>query len=255
MRLSHRDFDRLQRTIGELHDLDRADTFEQAAPALFSKIIPADWFAHADCDVDAPRKRVTVLRWESSPLITADLIRRLEYLAFDHPFSKYSLATGDRTALKLSDFYPQAQLLRTELYNEAYRHLDTGRFLATACFNPRGLTTLNAGRSMKRGDFTERDRLVMNLLRPHFEIARRTAELNDARAAAKAMPLESYRLTPREREVAAWLVRGKTSPEISTILSVRPRTVEKHVEHILEKTGTESRTAAALLIANAPRES
>ena len=144
-----------------------------------------------------------------------------------------------------------AQLTRSELYNEFYRHANVGRFLAIASFNPRGFSTLNAARPLKSRDFTERDRLILNLLRPHFEVARRTAELNEARTGARPRPLESYGLTPRERDVALWLAKGKTNVEIGMILQTRTRTVEKHVESLLGKLGVHTRTAAALVLSDA----
>ena len=55
-------------------------------------------------------------------------------------------------------------------------------------------------------------------------------------------------LTPRESEIAAWLTKGKTNWEISVISRVSVRTVEKHVERILQKLDVENRTAAALEI-------
>lgn len=51
-------------------------------------------------------------------------------------------------------------------------------------------------------------------------------------------------LTPREAEVLFWVSEGKTNGEIGIILSSARRTVEKHVEHILEKLGVENRAAA-----------
>jgi len=42
-----------------------------------------------------------------------------------------------------------------------------------------------------------------------------------------------------------WVSRGKTNREISIILSISPRTVQKHLEHIFQKLGVETRTAAA----------
>lgn len=51
-------------------------------------------------------------------------------------------------------------------------------------------------------------------------------------------------LTPREAEVLFWLSEGKTNAEIGVILNSARRTVEKHVEHILEKLQVENRAAA-----------
>ncbi|MGH7972951.1 MAG: response regulator transcription factor [Limisphaerales bacterium] len=53
-------------------------------------------------------------------------------------------------------------------------------------------------------------------------------------------------LTPREGEIAQWIARGKTNPEIGMILALSPRTVEKHVEHILSKFGVENRVGVVV---------
>jgi DNA-binding CsgD family transcriptional regulator len=53
-------------------------------------------------------------------------------------------------------------------------------------------------------------------------------------------------LTPREREVLYWVAQGKTNPTIAIILQTSPRTIQKHLEHIYQKLGVESRTSAAL---------
>ena len=61
---------------------------------------------------------------------------------------------------------------------------------------------------------------------------------------AVALALE---LTAREAEVLYWVVKGKTNRDIGEILGTSPRTVTKHLEHIFEKLGVETRTAAAAL--------
>src|ERR1019366_9727916 len=52
-------------------------------------------------------------------------------------------------------------------------------------------------------------------------------------------------LSARESEILAWVAQGKSNCEIATILTMSPRTVEKHLEHIFQKLGVENRTAAA----------
>jgi DNA-binding NarL/FixJ family response regulator len=53
-------------------------------------------------------------------------------------------------------------------------------------------------------------------------------------------------LTPREAEVLYWIAQGKSNPDTATILGANVRTVHKHVEHIFEKLGVETRNAAML---------
>jgi len=54
-------------------------------------------------------------------------------------------------------------------------------------------------------------------------------------------------LTPRETEVLSWLAKGKTNKDIGDILGMSHRTVNKHLEHVFEKLGVETRAAAASL--------
>jgi DNA-binding CsgD family transcriptional regulator len=62
--------------------------------------------------------------------------------------------------------------------------------------------------------------------------------------------ISAFRLTRREAEVLHWLTLGKTNRDIADILGGSPRTVNKHLEHIFEKLGVETRTAAATLAVN-----
>ena len=53
-------------------------------------------------------------------------------------------------------------------------------------------------------------------------------------------------ITDREREVLALVAAGKTNSEIAAVLMISARTVQKHLEHIFQKLGVETRTAAAI---------
>ena len=70
-------------------------------------------------------------------------------------------------------------------------------------------------------------------------------EENDASAIESLIAV--FRLTQREAEVLYWVTLGKTSKDIGDILGSSPRTVNKHLEHVFEKLGVETRTSAANL--------
>jgi DNA-binding CsgD family transcriptional regulator len=53
-------------------------------------------------------------------------------------------------------------------------------------------------------------------------------------------------LTQRELQVIEWIVAGKRNDEIGKILECSPRTVQKHVQHILEKLHLETRTGVCI---------
>jgi DNA-binding CsgD family transcriptional regulator len=90
-------------------------------------------------------------------------------------------------------------------------------------------------------DFGPRERLILQLARPHLAAAYRTAVLR-RRLAVDPQTLE--RLTSREREVMDGVAEGLSNREIARALVVEPSTVRKHLEHIYAKLGVGSRTAA-----------
>lgn len=95
---------------------------------------------------------------------------------------------------------------------------------------------------------------VLARLNTHVRNAR--AARQPPQAAPQPTPPEADRLshaalTPRETEVLAWLARGKTNRDIAEILGMSHRTVNKHLEHIFEKLGVETRAAAAALASRA----
>jgi DNA-binding NarL/FixJ family response regulator len=58
---------------------------------------------------------------------------------------------------------------------------------------------------------------------------------------------EKLPITKRESEVLFWVSNGKTSWEISQILTMSPRTVNKHLEQIYKKLNVDNRTSAAAI--------
>ncbi|MDP4300809.1 response regulator transcription factor [Leptothrix discophora] len=67
---------------------------------------------------------------------------------------------------------------------------------------------------------------------------------SDDAATLEALVL-ALRVTRREAEVLLWLCRGKTNRDIADILGASAATVKKHLEHVYEKLGVETRNAAA----------
>jgi DNA-binding CsgD family transcriptional regulator len=62
--------------------------------------------------------------------------------------------------------------------------------------------------------------------------------------------MQAFRLTPREADVLYWVALGKTNRDIADILGMSPRTANKHLEHVFEKLGVETRTSAARMALN-----
>jgi len=77
------------------------------------------------------------------------------------------------------------------------------------------------------------------------EVLIRLNELNPEQDVA--MLRDRLQLTSREAEVLLWVSYGKASSDISEVLEISPRTVQKHLERIYEKLGVETRSAAAAI--------
>ncbi|MFE7767303.1 response regulator transcription factor [Streptomyces sp. NPDC057438] len=77
------------------------------------------------------------------------------------------------------------------------------------------------------------------------------ALMASAAAGQSASAATSSPLTPREKEVAALVAEGMSNRQIASALDLSPRTVDRHIEHILAKLGFRSRArVAAWWVAN-----
>ncbi len=77
------------------------------------------------------------------------------------------------------------------------------------------------------------------------EVLIRLNELNPGQDVIKLR--DRLQITQREAEVLLWVSYGKSSSDISDVLTISPRTVQKHLERIYEKLGVETRSAAAAI--------
>ena len=154
----------------------------------------------------------------------------------------YPERTGDlRSVVKPSDFYSARQWHSTGMYTDVYRPQGADHELQLFLPDPAALTA-GPGRTLRlsffRGsgpDFSERDRAVLTLLRPHLYQAFLNAE-------RRRNPVP--RLTPRQWELLRLLAAGHTNTQIARQLGISEGTVRTHLEHIYGKLGVSSRTAA-----------
>jgi len=62
----------------------------------------------------------------------------------------------------------------------------------------------------------------------------------------RAWGLSAARLTAREREVAVLIAHGLTNRQIAAELIIALRTADNHVQHIFDKAGVRTRSAATV---------
>jgi DNA-binding CsgD family transcriptional regulator len=167
----------------------------------------------------------------------------------EHPVVNHYRATGDGSALRISDFLSRSEFHRIGLYAEFFARVPTEHQLAVTLSVP-GTHVIGIAFSRARTEFTDTDRdlltalrapLVAGLLRARRHLARRALTGNGADRLAA--------LTDREVGVLELVALGRTNPAIARALDVSPRTVAKHLEHIYRKLDVTNRAAAAALAA------
>jgi DNA-binding CsgD family transcriptional regulator len=163
-------------------------------------------------------------------------------------FCSYPERTGDlRSAVRLSDFYPRRRLHATAMWADFYRPLGAEHeMLVPLPAAPGHARRLLFVRGPADRDFSERERLVVELLQPHLH-----AVWQDAERRRTGVP----GLTPREWEVLHLVAAGHRNSEVAAQLYVSVTTVHMHLRNIFAKLGVHTRTAALAIAMPRPGSS
>ena len=138
-----------------------------------------------------------------------------------------------------SDFYSPRELRCQPLYAEFFGPFGVKHFMSIAFPSPPGHTRNLLFFRNSGEDFTDRDKLLLQLLRPHLY----QLDLDSDRR-RRGVP----RLTPREWEVLKLVSQGYGNSDIARLLFTSTSTVRKHLEHIFDQTGVRTRTAAVAMM-------
>jgi hypothetical protein len=176
-RLSRRDLgaalDCLRMTYATL-DLE---AFPRQAVAGLLEVVPAPFGSYNEIERGATRIRYVVEPGDA-------LVPHLEMVAgqyrHEQPVLAHYLRTGDGSPHKLSDFLTPEQLHSLPIYNENYRRtgVEYQMTFMVKSLQRQSPPTIAIALDRGRGDadFTERDRHVLTLLRPHLMTAYANAE-------------------------------------------------------------------------------
>ncbi len=265
-RLSSSNLQKLQSCIIEVYSDLNVETFHENMVAAVARLIPALSVGYAEVNLEKAELSKNIIR--PLPHLSPDQIAAFEANLADHPLVHviYPGHAPGRTvdpavdrdaitgkAVKIHDILSKTQFHRLGLYNEFYRHLGI-EYQMLLFLNCRRTLNRNLAINRDRRDFSEEERLLLDLVGPHLIQAYRNAEahqkacrvftdLDDTRKS-----LEPLGLTKREEDVLAWVAQGKTNAETARILRITPGTVKVHLERIYQKLGVENRTAAAALV-------
>jgi ATP/maltotriose-dependent transcriptional regulator MalT len=174
-------------------------------------------------------------------------------------YSLHHLATFGLDAICIIDRLVSSKVPLLHLINMRTRHVDVNwEQLVEA-----DMTLVGFALDRSQQSFTERDRLILNLLKPHLLQAYRNAQKHDrlqqhcSQFGVSVNPvaieekntsildsLHLLELSQRETDVLGLVMQGKENKMISTQLSISESTVRKHLESIYSKLGVKSRTEA-----------
>ncbi len=269
-RLNRRDYQILVEFLRELESIDESQPFAVRLLPMLQRLVPYDVITYNEVDLGRGRNPTIAYPAETMP---ADAERLFRPFIAEHPIISHIERTHDRQARKLSDFISLRQFQQLGIYRDFFRLVGVEHQIALTLPAPSPVV-LGIALNRHARDFSERERLLLNLSRPYLIEAHRRSETRlrlhqmlkaleqgleaDARGvvlhggngrgsrmtAEEPLP-EHGHLTERESEVLRLLTQGKTDRQIAEQLAVSRRTVQKHVEHLLAKLGVPNRTAAA----------
>jgi DNA-binding CsgD family transcriptional regulator len=154
----------------------------------------------------------------------------------DCDYVMYSTRSGDhRSVHKLTDFSTTRSFFAHDPWAHYLRNVGV-RHHITVPIRPVGQVYYDMGLSRVSGsDFTERHRLLLELLGPHLVRLHRLA---------LAQLANDPDLTPRQWEVMRLVAVGMTNAQIARQLLIAEATVGKHLEGVYVRLGTNNRIAA-----------
>jgi DNA-binding CsgD family transcriptional regulator len=150
------------RAAGEARDLDG---FSRVVVRELSKLVPSHWVVLNEIDLESGQQRLVAE--PESFIVPPEIEPFLIEFADQHPLITYYAETGDGSAKKISDFLTQEEFHSRPLYQKFYKEIGVEYQMAFTLVgtHPHLVAVVL---SSPQTDFTERDRAVLNLVRPHL---------------------------------------------------------------------------------------
>lgn len=251
-RLRHRDLESSLSYLRELYTQRDPASFKRHVLETITSLVPSELTTYNELDL---RTSKNVWEWEPTPSDFAELTEVFSVFMDENPCVAYYRRTGDGRATKLSDFLTQRELRGLGYYSDYLRKVGLEHRMSIVIPKPpHSVIALAFGRSGR--DFSERDRRMLDLLRPHLTqaydnaaaLARLQEEpVNSNQTEDALLTRESFErlgLTSREAEVLLCIARGQSNRHIAASLYVSPFTVKTHLQRVYRKLGVRGRTEA-----------
>lgn len=169
--LSHQDILLLNQAIGEIYTARDHNTFFTTLFTVIESLIPAEYSSCSEISLNP----TCFLKINASSLDHLEVTNKhqpaLNAHIHEHPLTPHFMS---ETVFKTTDYTSIHSFKGTAVYNEYYRHLDVEAQMGLSIpVSPHYIALL--GMNRHKNDFTERDRLLLTLLRPHLIGALRSA--------------------------------------------------------------------------------
>lgn len=178
--------------LGEAQSIDGPDPFPRPLLASLRRLVPSDWVSYSELD---RLRSVTILDLEDPiPQQTGPGSDTYWRLRDQHPVCHFQDETGNFPALKLSDFLSRTELRGREIYWDWFHPWGVEYEMSVGLDAPLSHTKVFVFDRIGGRDFTERDRAVLDFVRPHLAGLYRAAQLR--RRAADAIAVLERTSTP-----------------------------------------------------------
>jgi DNA-binding CsgD family transcriptional regulator len=158
-----RDAEHVLRFLSGADGLLGDDGFTPAFLDALGELVPADWVVYCEQDRVRQRTRRMIIRPQDEPV---SMPVTYWEIADDHPVCRHS-NRGEFRALKISDFLSAARLRSSRIYALWFRPWGVADELSIPIPSPPWHTKTFLF-ERRRGGFGERDRRVLDLLRPQL---------------------------------------------------------------------------------------
>lgn len=163
--LSQHDYQVILSTVEDIYSVQHIEQFPDHILSIVKKAIPCDLASYNE--VNPELTRITSASDPVGVTSEPEVQGVLQQYLHEHPLVNYYARTGDGKSIRLSDFLTQRQFHELGLYNEFYRPLNLDyQMTASIVVGQRSLIGIAISR--KWPDFSEKERLMLDLLHPHF---------------------------------------------------------------------------------------
>jgi DNA-binding CsgD family transcriptional regulator len=178
------DAERVLRFVADAEELGGEQPFTGDLLVELGHLIEADWVTYYELDYVGRRMLAYVPRPGDEDDDEVEIPDEAWDLVEEHPICRRWRESGRFVALRLSDVVTRRELRKNRLYNDALRPWGVEFELKVRLASPSwDAKTFLFSRKVGR-DFTQRDRLVLELLTPHFARLSRAARMRRLLAAA-----------------------------------------------------------------------